>query len=64
MTQKELLYVEDAIGHEKSIISIIQNSLKDLTDEELTNFLEGEITKHTETKERLINLLEVNSNGQ
>ena len=63
MTQKELLYVEDAIGHEKSIISICENSLKNLTDEELISFIENEITKHNETKERLLNLLEVKVNG-
>ena len=27
MTQKELLYVEDAIGHEQNIIKIINESL-------------------------------------
>ena len=27
MTQKELLYVEDAIEHEKSIIDIINNTI-------------------------------------
>lgn len=63
MTQKELLYVEDAIGHEKSIISICENSINNITDEELISFIEQEITKHNETKERLLNLLEVKANG-
>ncbi len=63
MTQKELLYLEDAIGHEKSIVSICQNSIKNLTDEELVSFMEQEITKHNDTKERLLNLLKETSNG-
>ena len=33
MTQKELLYVEDAIGHEQNIISICQESINFLEDE-------------------------------
>ena len=32
MTQKELLYVEDAIGHEKNIISICNETLNCLED--------------------------------
>ena len=32
MTQKELLYVEDAIGHEKSIISIVTETINNLKD--------------------------------
>ena len=63
MTQKELLYVEDAIEHEKSIIKICNELIKMLEDEELITFLEDEITKHTNTKEKLTNLLEVKANG-
>lgn len=63
MTQKELLYLEDAIGHEKSIVSICEDAIKNLTDEELVSFMEQEVTKHNDTKERLINLLKETSNG-
>lgn len=63
MTQKELLYVEDAIGHENSIIKICHESIKMLSDEELISFLESEIAKHTTTKEKLTNLLEAKANG-
>ena len=62
MTQKELSYIEDAIGHEKNIISILKESIKNLENEELINFLENEINKHTNTQEKLINMLEVKSN--
>ena len=34
MTQKELLYLEDAIGHEKNIISIVEDTKERLEDEE------------------------------
>lgn len=63
MTQKELSYVEDAIGHENSIIKICQESVKMLDNDELISFLEEEITKHTSTKEKLTNLLEEKANG-
>ena len=35
MTQKELLYLEDAIGHEQNIISIIEEKIEKLVDEKL-----------------------------
>lgn len=63
MTQKELSYVEDAIGHENSIIKICQESVKILDNDELISFLDEEITKHTSAKEKLTNLLEEKANG-
>ena len=62
MTQKELLYLEDAIGHEQSIISICNEALNNLSDEKLVSFMNGEIKKHTNTKEKLIKMLEDKSN--
>lgn len=58
MTQKELLYVEDAIGHEANIISICEESIKNLQNEELISFLESEVEIHKQTKEKLLSLLE------
>ena len=58
MTQKELLYFEDAIQHEENIISICQNTKDSLQNEELVTFIESEIQVHTELKEKLLNLLE------
>ena len=57
MTQKELLYFEDAIGHEKSIIQIIDKSIKNLDDDNLISFLENERQSHVEMKDKLMNLL-------
>lgn len=58
MTQKELSYAEDAIGHEMNIISILEESVKNLQDEDLVSFIEGEIQNHTTMKEDLMSLLE------
>lgn len=63
MSQKELLYLEDAVGHEESIIAICNDRISEIDDEEIVSFLNNEIQKHTETKEKLMNLLEVKSNG-
>ena len=62
MTQKEIAYIEDAIGHEKNIISIIEESLKKLEDENLIDFLNQELNIHKDTKEKLLNMLEVKAN--
>ena len=63
MTQKELLYLEDAIGHEQSIIKICEESLKLLSDEQLTSFIENEINKHNSLKEELMTMLKEKANG-
>lgn len=62
MTQKELSYVEDAIGHEKNIISICEEMLKTLEDEKLVTFFEEELNKHKNMQERLTNMLEAKAN--
>ena len=62
MTQKELLYLEDAIEHESSIIQIFNNYLKDLENSELLSFMENQISQHTETKEKLTLLLKEKAN--
>lgn len=62
MTQKELAYVEDAIGHESTIISVLESTKEQLQDEDLVSFIEKDVEKHTSMKERLMNLLEEKSN--
>jgi ppGpp synthetase/RelA/SpoT-type nucleotidyltranferase len=59
MTQKELLYVEDAVGHEQNIIKILDESLANLEDENLVSFMEKEVKEHASTLKKLIKLLEV-----
>ena len=63
MTQKELLYIEDAIGHEDNIIKMCQESIKNMQNEDLITFINNEINTHTNTKQKLMNILEVKSNG-
>ncbi|MBQ9024320.1 MAG: hypothetical protein IJ105_03750 [Bacilli bacterium] len=62
MTQKELSYVEDAIGHEENIIKIINDSLNNLENEELISFIQNEVNNHTQMKEKLMNLLKEKAN--
>ena len=63
MTQKELSYFEDAIGHEKNIIKILEESIKKLENEELINFMTDEYNKHNDILERLMNILEGEANA-
>ena len=62
MTQKELLYVEDAIGHETSVIAYLNDAINNLEDEELISYIGDVIKKHEETKKRLIKKLEDKTN--
>ena len=63
MTQKELSYFEDAVGHEKSIIKILEESTNKLSDEELINFMNNELEIHNNLKNNLMNKLEEKANG-
>ena len=62
MTQKELAYVEDAIGHESNIIKILQETIKNIQDENLISFLENKLETHVSMKQKLINKLEEKAN--
>ena len=57
MTQKELLYVEDAIAHEVNTSSIIEQTILLLTDKNLKTFMKNELKKHQMIKTKLMNLL-------
>jgi len=61
MTQKELLYIEDAIGHEKNIIAIISDAINTLEDDNLISFMTNELKTHQKMHKDLINLLEDNA---
>ena len=50
MTQKELLYMEDAVGHESNIIQILEESINNLEDENLINFMKSELNIHKKIK--------------
>jgi hypothetical protein len=57
MTSKELLYVEDALGHEKFMKSCSQKTSTQLTDAMLSAYLGEFNTKHTELFNKFLNLL-------
>ena len=58
MTQKELAYVEDAIGHESNIIKICTETVNNLQDENLINYINNQKEGHLALKEKLMNMLE------
>ena len=57
MTQKELLYVEDAVGHEQNLIKILNETINLLQNTDLKNFLSGQLKIHQNIKTELMNLL-------
>ena len=62
MTQKELLYVEDAIMHEKNVVAYLNYLVNTLEDESLISFVENEIKQHKNMEKKLTKELEVTSN--
>ena len=62
MTQKELLYIEDAITHEQNVIAYLSSEASNLRDEKLISYIDEEIKKHENTKKKLLKQLEDNSN--
>lgn len=62
MTQKELLYMEDAIEHEKNLIDIVTFTIDSLEDEGLATFMKSELKKHESMKKKLMDVLEEMAN--
>ena len=62
MTQKELLYVEDAVKHEQSMICFIQNCIANSEEKPLISFWKNELSKHESFEKKLLHLLEVKAN--
>ncbi len=58
MTQKELLYLEDAYGHECNIIEICTETMNMLESDDLVSFIEKEIKKHEKMKKEIITKME------
>lgn len=57
MTQKELLYLEDAIGHEKNIVKLCEGFLNNIESDELKEFMSREISNHNQLCDNLTNFL-------
>ena len=62
MTEKELLYLEDAILHEQNIIEICKDTINNLHDDYLISFMKKELRKHDNTHDMLIKLMEDKAN--
>ena len=58
MTQKELLYYEDAVSHEDILIKICEDAVTKLEDEKLITLMQQEINRHNNLKNMLMNKLE------
>lgn len=57
MTNKELLYVEDALGHEKFMKDCSCNTSKQLQDASLSQYVSTLEQKHKELYNKFLNLL-------
>lgn len=58
MTQKELLYMEDATSHETNLIAICEFTISELQDKNLKTFIKAQLKKHNTIKEKLTKVLE------
>lgn len=63
MTQKELSYFEDAIGHVGNIVKILEDEVKRVEDENILSFMNEEISKQKNLKENLLTKLKEKANG-
>ena len=63
MTQKELSYFEDAIGHVSNIIKILEESIKNVSDDKILSFMEEEMNCQSTLKETLMTKLKEKANG-
>lgn len=57
MSPKELLYIEDALGHQKQIQATCQSSAMEIQDAELKSFVEQLSQKHGECFNSFFGLL-------
>lgn len=57
MTSKELLYVEDALGHENFMKTCSKNTSSQLQDTVLSGYMAELEQKHTELFNKFLNLL-------
>lgn len=57
MSPKELLYIEDALGHTKQIKTVCTDFSNQIGDVELSNFIADIAKKQQQTFDRFYNLL-------
>ena len=63
MTSKELLYVEDALGHEQYFQTKCNEVLTNIQDTELKSAVQGMATKHQQIFNSFLNLLQEENNA-
>lgn len=57
MTQKELLYIEDALGHEKQMQTLCSDLANTLADGELKSFVSGLACTYSDNYNKFYSLL-------
>ncbi len=57
MSPKELLYIEDALGHEKFLKQQCQEAVQNLQDQELKNCVEQMAAKHQQIFDQFYGLV-------
>ena len=62
MSEKELLYFEDAIMHEINIISYIEYAISNIEEDSLVEFFNKELKNHEMIQSKLLGILEDCSN--
>ena len=63
MSPKELLYIEDALGHEKQVKCTCKDSAEKLQNQDLASFVNSLASKHTQCFNKLYNLVGGNYAG-
>jgi hypothetical protein len=57
MSPKELLYIEDALSHEKQMGAVCNEAVTSLTDEELKSFVARISQRHTQCFNSIFSVL-------
>lgn len=63
MTQKELLYFEDAIGHLENIVKLLNDFDSNVQNNQIKEFFNNEKSKLQNLKTTLVNVLGGKTNG-
>ena len=58
MSQKELLYLDDAYCHETALLKVLEDTQNRLEDEDLVDFIDDEIKNHQDMQKKLLKVLE------
>ena len=62
MTQKDLLYIEDAIGHQNNLEALWENFASLIEDEEALGLIKSEMKRHSNIREKIMKVLKEAAN--